>query len=78
MYMSNEQVMDIFFKILDMYGSNRYRQEDIAKKLNVPLKAVSFCTKQAGYWHTKAKQGVKPVYYKNDPTFDEFESLLKI
>lgn len=76
--MSNEQVMDIFFKILDMYGSNRYRQEDIAKKLNVPLKAVSFCTKQAGYWHTKAKQGVKPVYYKNDPTFDEFESLLKI
>lgn len=61
--MSNEQVVDIFFEVLKMYDSSMYTQVDIAKKLNIPLKAVSFCTKHAGYWHTKAKQGVKGVYY---------------
>lgn len=78
MYMSNEQVIGIFFEVLKMYDSSMYTQADIAEKLNIPLKAVSFCTQHAGYWHTKAKQGVKGVYYTDAPMFDEFKSLLKI
>lgn len=76
MYMSKEQVVDMFFTVLDMYKSNMYTQKDIAEKFSIPLVAVAFCTRHAGYWHTKAKQGVKGVYYTDAPMFDEFERLL--
>ena len=46
------------------------------EKFSIPLVEVAFCTRHAGYWHTKAKQGVKGVYYTDAPMFDEFERLL--
>ena len=76
MYMSKEQVIEIFFAVLDMYESNMYTQKDIAENLSIPLNAVAFCTQYAGYWHTKAKQGVKGGYYTDAPMFDEFEKML--
>lgn len=74
--MSKEQVIEMFFTVLDMYKSNMYTQKDIAEKLSIPLNAVAFCTQYAGYRHTKAKQGVKGVYYTETPIFDEFEKML--
>ena len=76
MIMQNE-IVDIFFKVLDMYRSHMYTQEAIAKEMNIPIEAVAFCTQKAGYANTKAKKGERGVYYEDEPIFAEFAGLLK-
>lgn len=52
-----------------MYESKEYRQEDVARELNIPLQVVRVVTKAAGYEHGKKvtfenrndNQFVKPV-----------------
>lgn len=56
-------------KIIDLYKSREYRQEDVAQELNIPLQVVREVTKAAGYAHGKMvtlenrndNQFVKPV-----------------
>ena len=42
-----------FEKIRELYSSRKYRQEDIARELNIPLSIVRKVTEIAGYSHTK-------------------------
>ena len=74
--MANEQSVEMFFDVLNMYHSGMYTQEDIAENLNIPLNAVAFCTQYAGNWHTKARNGRRGVYYTDNPIFDQFEKML--
>lgn len=47
-------------KIVDLYSERSYRQEDIAKKLNIPIEIVRKVTKEYGYDHGKEKSASNP------------------
>ena len=75
--MSIEQAVNFYEKVMNRYRSGMYTQEDIANELNVSNEIVAYCTQYAGYFHTKAKQGEKGVYYDGDPFFLELKALLE-
>lgn len=75
--MDVKNAIEVYEKIIGLYNTGMYRQEDIAKTLNVPIEIVASCTKWFGYHHTKALNGVRGVYYTTDPFFLELSEKLK-
>lgn len=49
-----------FKKILALYESREYRQEDIAKKLGIPISIVAKATKDGNFEHGKKKRFDNP------------------
>ncbi len=54
--------VDVYIKVVELYETHKYTHPDIAKKLNISTNAVAWCTRNLGYYHTKAKNGRKPIY----------------
>jgi hypothetical protein len=53
-----------------MYESRKYRQEDIAEVLNIPLISVMKTTQMFGHHHTVRPLKI-PIFFKDD--FDYLE-----
>lgn len=64
--------------IAKMYETRKYRQEDIARELNMPISEVREVTKAYGYEHGKLKQSSSPNNLNEDqliPAFIDGENL---
>lgn len=77
--MEIKEVVAIYERVVSEYRTNMYTQEELGKKLGIPLEAVQICTSKAGFWHTKAKEGVRGVYYEieTDPDFARLKRILE-
>lgn len=47
-------------KIIELYSGRNYRQEDIAKKFNIPTDIVRNVTQAYGFEHGKKKSNANP------------------
>ena len=52
-------------KIRELYRERSYRQEDIAKKFNIPIEIVRKVTREYGYDHGKEKSANNPNNLNN-------------
>ena len=66
-------------KIISDYETRKYRQEDLAKKYNIPIGDIQKITQAYGFQHTKRVtvencnegQSVKPLIFDTDISFLE-------
>ena len=65
---------ELYGKIGIDYETNKYTQEELAKKYGIPVQAVSFCTQKLGYRHTKVKDGKNVLCTSEE--IKEFEKML--
>lgn len=64
--MNQDRICQSYEEITNMYLSHKYTQQEIADSLNFPVHLVSKCTQNLGFRNTKAKNGIKPIYFIND------------
>ena len=75
--MQKQEVMDMHINIVREYATMMYTYGELANKMGVKENVVAFCVPKAGYRHGKAKQGVRGVYYENEPMFCKLQALLE-
>ena len=50
--MTDEEIIEIVFKVNSMYRERMYSQEDIAKEVGLSIEQVRMITQRLGYHHT--------------------------
>lgn len=74
--MEQLEAVSIYENVMSVYRKHTHTQVELAEMLNIPIDAVAWCTQNAGYWHCKAKDGERGVYYADDPKFMELQRIL--
>ena len=72
---NRESARVIYSTVARKYESGISTQQEIAQQLGIPLKAVQSITKNLGFHHTKAKNGINPIVW-NDYLDNELVPLL--